>query len=166
MTEEQQIKLQAFLDGELAEREARAVASWLAQDAEAAALLGELKHTRAALANFERPIQLPETREFYWSKIEREIQIESAPAPKSRQHGMYAFWRRAFAVAGGFASLAVALLIALSTGRQPRPADAEVALADTGTMTFRNYESGATLVWLSYPAENGVAAGQPATTIQ
>ena len=74
MNEELALKLQAFLDGELPEDEAREVSSLLARDADAAALHRELKNTRAAVVNFERPIQVPETREFYWSKISKEIE--------------------------------------------------------------------------------------------
>ena len=52
MTEEQQLKLQAFVDGELPEADAREVAAHVARDAEAADLLAELRHTRQALADF------------------------------------------------------------------------------------------------------------------
>ena len=74
MKDEQQLKLQAYLDGELPDSEVRAVADWIAKDAEAAGLLAELKNTRGALAGFEAEIKLPESREFYWSKIAREIE--------------------------------------------------------------------------------------------
>ena len=33
----------------------------------------------------------------------------------------------------------------------------ETALADAGAFTYRDYSAGATLVWLTYPAENEVA---------
>ena len=46
MTNEQQLKLQAFLDGELPEREAREILAWTQRDSAAAALLAELKNTR------------------------------------------------------------------------------------------------------------------------
>jgi anti-sigma factor RsiW len=166
MNEEQQIKLQAFLDGELPEAETRDVANWLARDPAAAALLGELKNTRAALAHFERPIQLPESREFFWSKIERQIQSEQ-PEPEAvpQRHTLFSFWRRAIPVLGGFAALIIALLVMTMPGQKPA-ADMEVAMADSDAFTYRNYESGTTLVWLSYPAENDVATGQPTTTIQ
>ncbi len=74
MTHEQQLKLQAFLDGELPEREAREILAWTQRDGAAAALLAELKNTRAAMAKSEPHLSVPESREFFWSKIEREIQ--------------------------------------------------------------------------------------------
>ena len=89
MTEEQQLKLQAFLDGELPDPEAHEVAAWLARDADATALLGELRNTQKALVDFEPELKVPESREFYWSKIEREIhRLEPTTAPaESRSAG-------------------------------------------------------------------------------
>ena len=83
MTIETQLKLQAYLDGELSVGEARQVEIWLAEDHDARSLLGELKNTKAALSSHSANVELPESREFYWNKIEREIQrlekAESVP---------------------------------------------------------------------------------------
>ena len=38
------------------------------------------KNTRAALAGVQSEIKLPEGRDFYWSKIKREIQRLDTPA--------------------------------------------------------------------------------------
>ena len=78
---EAQFKLMAYLDGELSEPESVEVREWLARDEEARALLAELQNTGAVLAGFEAGLKLPETREFFWSKIQREIERqERAPA--------------------------------------------------------------------------------------
>ena len=77
-----QLKLQAFLDGELPEGEASKVTNWVARDREAAALLEELRNTRGALAGFEAGIQLPESREFFWSKVQRDIQRLETPVTR------------------------------------------------------------------------------------
>jgi len=82
MNQEQQLKLQAFLDGELAGSEAREILAWTQRDREAAALLAELKNTRQALLKAEPPLSLSESREFFWSKIEREIQRQQ-PRPET-----------------------------------------------------------------------------------
>ena len=42
----------------------------------------------------------------------------------------------------------------------------ETALADPGAFTYRDYASGTTLVWLSYPAENELADDQEAYTVE
>ena len=79
MNEETQLRLQAYLDGELPAGEAREMAGWLERDAEARSLLAELENTRGALAGFDSEINLPDIREFYWSKIEREIRRSERP---------------------------------------------------------------------------------------
>src|SRR5260370_38312502 len=94
MDNESQLKLQAFLDGELPKAEAAEVANWLARDQEAALLLAELRHTRQALAGFGSTIRLPESREFFWSKIEREIRRQEQPAPLAKPAPKGSFWLR------------------------------------------------------------------------
>src|SRR5438045_3337750 len=89
-----QLKLQSYLDGELPEAQAREVANWLAQDREAVALLGELRNTRQALVGVEIGIELPESREFFWSKIERDIQREEQTAPAARRVPLFSGWMR------------------------------------------------------------------------
>jgi anti-sigma factor RsiW len=83
---EKQIKVQAYLDGELGGEELRQVETLCSQDPEAVALLAELRMTRDILAGGESAVQLPESREFYWSKIRREIQTsERAQANREGQ---------------------------------------------------------------------------------
>src|SRR5690348_9138260 len=120
MTEEQQLKVQAFLDGELPESDSREVTAWLARDGEASALLGELKNTRSALKQFDGPgsagvppARVPESREFYWSKIKREIERtapENAPAPRA---SLFTWFRRALMPLGAIAALALVAVIAI-----------------------------------------------------
>src|SRR5262245_11134807 len=102
---EAQLKLQAYLDGELPEAEAREVAKWLAEDQDAVGLLAELRNTRQALAGFERVMPLPESREFFWSKIEREIARQDSREGSERAQPRFAGWRRLFAPAFALAML-------------------------------------------------------------
>ena len=151
MDHEAQLKLQAFLDGELPENDARAVAALVARDAEAAALLRELRHTRQALAGFETA-KLPESREFYWSKIQREIERQE-PVPDTAETASLFIWLRRFLLpASAVAALAIAVMIAGRWGSAAGP-DTEMTLADSGTFTYHDFANGTTLVWLSYPAE-------------
>jgi anti-sigma factor RsiW len=155
-----QLKLQAYLDGELAGSEAREVAVWLARDGEAAKLAMELRQTGDALKGFEESFRLPESREFYWSKIQREIQRPEAPAAQV-QAPWLARLQRFLVPAAGLALLGVAGLLAI-----PRsPAPYETALADAGAFTYHDYSAGTTLVWLTYPAENDVADREEAGTL-
>jgi len=160
MTEEQQLKLQAFFDGELPEKEAREVASWMARDAEAADLHKELRHTRQALADFEPALKVPESREFYWSKIERVLAAAGSGSEAPRSPGLAVLLRRLLVPAGAVVVLAVLLAVAGGQWRGPGLSggpDTEMTLADAGTFTYQDYAHGTTLVWVSYPAESGFA---------
>jgi anti-sigma factor RsiW len=164
MDQEQQLKLQAFFDGELSEQEAREVANGLARDPEAAARHTELRNTRQALSGFEADIKLPESREFYWSKIKRDILRAEPTEPEVAPVSIYTLLRRTFIPVSALAALVIAVMIVLD--RPPVTADLETAGADAGALTYRDYESGTTLVWLSYPAENGLANEPGPDTIQ
>jgi anti-sigma factor RsiW len=75
------LKYQAFVDGELSDREARQLELTLQQDPEAKAVVAELRATKALLRENEPEMAVPESREFYWGKIQREIQrLEAEPA--------------------------------------------------------------------------------------
>jgi anti-sigma factor RsiW len=168
MTEEQQIQLQAFLDGELPEPEACAVSAWLARDAEATAILAELRNTRSALAGFEAGIKLPESREFYWSKIEREIRRLEQPASARPAVSPWTAWRKFLVPASLAAALILMAVVAGVQFRfpgQPRLPELETAMADSGAFTYRDYSAGVTLVWFSYPAENELAETDEAETL-
>jgi anti-sigma factor RsiW len=155
-----QLKLQALLDGELPKAEASEATNWVARDREAAALLEELRHTRDALTGAETGVRLPESREFFWSKVQREIQRLEAPAPKPARPSYLAILRRFLVPASAVAVVLIAgLMLSLPGGFvSSTPATVlETAVADSGTFTYRDYSAGATLVWLSYPADNEVA---------
>jgi anti-sigma factor RsiW len=155
-----QLKLQAFLDGELPETEASEVTNWLARDREAAALLEELRNTRGALAGAETGVRLPESREFFWSKVEREIRRLDAPAAKPARQSYFTLFRRFLVPASAVAVVLIAGLVlnrSASPSAHPSATVVETALADSGAFTYRDYSAGTTLVWLSYPADNEVA---------
>ncbi len=166
MDHDEQLKIQAYLDGELSETEAREVAIWLAQDQDAGVLLAELRNTRQGLAGYEQPVQLPESREFFWSKIEREILRQERPQPAAQPVPWWIAWRRVVMPVGGSAALVLAALIAGGLlGGSSRP-EMETAATETGALTYRDDDGGTTLVWLSYPAENEFAENQPTDTLQ
>jgi anti-sigma factor RsiW len=156
MTQEQQLKLQAFLDGELSETDTREVAAWVARDADATALVGELKNTRNALKDFEPALKVPDSREFYWSKIKREIE-RTAPAPAPAETvSLFTWLRRVLMPLGAVAALALVAMLTLHSGGQ-RTVAVNSLLADAGAFTYRDESQGMTVVWLSYPAENKFA---------
>ena len=161
MTSEQQLKLQAFLDGELPEREAREILAWTQREGDAAALLAELKNTRQAMAKSEPHLSVPEAREFFWSKIEREIQRLEPQATSAPDVSIFAALRRFLLPASAIATLVIAGMIAHFNGPKAvveSVADAdtpsvETTLANSDATTYRDASEGTTLVWFSSAAD-------------
>jgi anti-sigma factor RsiW len=155
-----QLKLQALLDGELTPMEAGEVTRWATEDREAAALLEELRNTRSALAGFETEVRMPESREFFWSKIEREIQRLDKPAPEPIRESLLTRIRRFLVPASAVAAVLMAGLMLNHLAGPPggtATVATETALADSGAFTYHDFNAGATLVWLGYPADNEAA---------
>ena len=157
MTNEQQLKLQAFLDGELPEREAREILAWTQRDGDAAALLAELKNTRQAMLKSEPHLSMPESREFFWSKIEREIQRLEPPAAATPDVSIFAVLRRFLLPASAIAALIIAGMIAhfdvpktvVKSVADSDVTSVETTLASTDATTYRDASEGTTLVWFS-----------------
>ncbi|MEI8043674.1 MAG: zf-HC2 domain-containing protein [Verrucomicrobiota bacterium] len=166
---EAQLKLQAYLDGELPEAERPQMDAALAQGGQSSLLLAELRQTREVLAGFEKGIQMPESREFFWSKIEREIRRQESPARVPAPVSWAARLRRLLVPASTVALLAIAGFLTIrndGSSLLPGGTEMETALTDTGAFTYRDYSAGTTLVWLSYPAENEPDDDEDAVTLQ
>jgi len=163
MDYEAQLKLQAHLDGELPEAEAREVTNWLARDREAIALYGELRNTRQSLVGYEIGVSLPESREFFWSKIEREILHLESPEISTRPSPLLAAWRRWLIPAGAVAAVASAILVGVFG--ETRTSSVETAVDDPAAFTYHDYSSRTTLVWFSYPADDEPADGAPPAAV-
>jgi negative regulator of sigma E activity len=104
MKDDIKLQLQAYLDGELSERESHKISEQLIQDSEAKAMLAELKFIKDAMRGNEPELKLPESREFYWSKIQREIE-RGAKQEKSESCPGFGWWETAFVGVGrGFAA--------------------------------------------------------------
>lgn len=162
MNQETQYKLQAYLDGELSEADRAGIETLLARDAGAQALLAELRHTTGALAGYEAEIKLPESREFYWSKIQREIQRQPAPV-RADGWSLSAWLRRILAPAGALA--AVAIVVMLSLPRAGGGGDYFAASGDAVAFTYQNYKTGTTLVWLDFQPENDFSDSESDDTL-
>lgn len=148
------IKLQAYLDGELTGREAQQVTALIESDAEARALFSELQQTRTWLKGNEPEFRLPESREFFWSKIERQIeQLETAPT-QSQTPAWMLFLRRRMAAVGGLTVAAALVVFAAVQMNVISPGlleEIDNPLDDVGTFSFRSESQNMTLVWISNP---------------
>jgi anti-sigma factor RsiW len=164
MNKDLQLKLQAYLDGELPSGEAQAVRDLLATDATGRDLLVELTNTRDVVVAHEATIKLPESREFYWSKIQREISREAKPAAVAPKFSLFAWLHRALVPAGATAAVAIAVMLSLPPASGG--GDASSTSSDTATFTYHNYATGTTLVWLDYgAAENDFSDAESDDTL-
>ena len=157
------IRLQAYLDGELTGREAQEVSALIETQAEARALFSELEQTRTMLKGNEPELVLPETREFFWGKIEQEIaQAETVPAG---QPGWLLFFRRHVrAISGAAVAAALVMFVAFQMNLVPRDLFEEIdnPLDDTGAFSFRSESQRMTLVWISNPFADAEETGEGA----
>lgn len=153
INKETKLRLQAHLDNELSDRETREMAAWLDREPEARALYNELNNIKHLLVNNEPEAKLPESREFYWSKIERTIRQESAKAPASgAATGRFPWWVRVFAPALGVVVLLVSALSVVKFGTGPQTVrylhEVETPLEETSAISFRSQSAGMTVVWV------------------
>ncbi len=109
MNWEQQLEVQAWVDGELSAKDAGRVAAFVETDANARALAEEIRMAKAFIAPNEAEFKLADTREFYWSQIRRQIeQGERADAAESTPGFSWAAaWRRLATPLSGLALVAV-----------------------------------------------------------
>ena len=159
MNRELELKLQAYMDGELPEREARQIQARLAEDAEATRLLSEMTWTRSILSEHEPVIAMPESHDFYWSKISRAIEHEQARREQSRTLWDVLLemfpWRRALAPLSGLAVamfLVVGFLKFYDLGAfegYPRHLAQVVNPSDEmGAFSFRSQSENVFVIWL------------------
>jgi hypothetical protein len=157
MKHELELRVQAWVDGELSDKEAGQMADWVARNADAELLAGELRTCRETIVDNEPVVSLPETREFHWSKIERQIQRE-AFAPQRSPVSWITRWRQIVIPATGVAALACVLALAVNQTR--RPTFDEVSSTDQGmeAVTFHDQSAEMTVVWLLDNSQQAVAA--------
>ena len=161
MKQDIELKLQAYLDGELPPGEEKAVVDLVAENEQARELLTELTNTRTAVVAHEADIKVPATREFYWSGIRREIERqEKTSFARSQDVSIFAALRRMLVSASGLVAVLLAVMLAGYQFYSPsgtRREEAETTFEDSGAFTYHDYSSGTTLVWMDYPAENEFA---------
>lgn len=151
MKQDIELKLQALLDGELPEAEAHQVTDLMGSDANMRALFTELQQTSTALCGNEPERRLPESREFFWSKIEREItRLEQHEAPQTP------WWltlvrRHMSAISGVGVATALILIGAFQLNWVSPDLLEEIdnPLEDTASFSFRSESQKMTVVWIS-----------------
>jgi len=151
MNNEKLLKLQAYLDEELAPEEAGQVRDWLSIDPDAQAIFQRLRETRALLAGNELPVKVPETRAFYWSKIEREIARFDADLERGSSPVLSKWWLRYALPFAGVALLTLVLVTITKTTSGPLAGyfhEIETPLEEASAITFHSQTAGMTVVWI------------------
>ena len=152
MKREFELEVQAYLDGELSGRQARQVEASLERDAEAQGLLAELRMTKSAMAGSELDLKVPDTREFYWSQIER--RIGNAPVREPRPTmGWLAAWRRVLVPVAGVALIAFLTVYTFKLNDWRTDPSRHLAVVEnlsehTGSYSFRSQAENMFVVWV------------------
>jgi anti-sigma factor RsiW len=153
MNADKLLKLQAYLDHELAASETERVAAWISGDEEAQRLFEELRQTKGLLSGAELDRPLPEAREFYWSKIEREI-TKQGTGSRSVSRSPFGFNLRWLRIGLPIAATAAAVAIVVYLNGVSTPTVAasfreiETPLAEANAISFHSAEAGMTVVWI------------------
>ena len=127
----------------------------MTRGAAAQALLTELTQTKTALAGNELSRTLEESREFYWSKIARQIEMETPASETELRRERTTSWWRWFVPLAGTAALAVVLAVTLKFGSRSQFAglkngDAfEAQHEDSSIISFRSESEGISVVWVA-----------------
>ena len=149
MTQENELKLQAWLDGELSASDAAEVARLASTDREAIALVAELRQLHSRLTDNELPRSVPATPEFYWSQIRRQLKTPAAPATAPGWWERMVGWRRVLIpLATGMAVLAIGVVSLRQTGSLGHGDEVTVASKEMEAVTYKNQSTGMTVIWL------------------
>ena len=148
-----ELKIQALVDGELTKFEAGKLRDRIKNDIRLQILHERLMQMKDLISKHEMPRVLPESSDFYWSKIAQEIEVRGSAAQSSAQSlGMKWVFRR-LAPLLGIAS--VALLITLQGPNLPDLGivldhNHELLTDEIDVMTFNSADDSMSVVWIDY----------------
>ncbi len=140
-----QLKIQAYVDGELSGADMRQIADLVTRDADAQALYEELSMTRSVISANETPVLMPESGDFFWSKVSKEIGRLEEPVAVSRFAPRTLL--RWLLPVGGFAALAIAVTLSLHN-TAPTIDETENTLEEASVVSFRSQAEKMSVVWV------------------
>lgn len=132
MNDEAQLKLMAFVDGELSANEAAKIEAMLKTDRAAADLVDELRWSAQAIVGNELELKVPERREFYWSKISKAIEFQEKQAERAESRPSAQWWYKFLMPVAGLAAVVLAFNFVMPN----QPADTTGTGADEGSIAF------------------------------
>ncbi len=157
------LRLQAHVDGQLPDAEAKDVAALLSRDERQHALHEELRLIKTLVRDHPIEQTVPESRDFYWSQIQRNL--EPAPVGRAQRTSLLGWWLRWLLPLGATGLLCLYWLAPLH-GRRDSPAamlighEIETPLADTSSFSFRSEAAAMTVVWVETRGLHNVIAGK------
>ena len=86
-----ELKIQALVDGELTEFEAGKLRDRIKNDVRLQVLHERLMQMKDLISKHEMPRVLPESSDFYWSKISQKIEVGGSAAQSSATEGLSIF---------------------------------------------------------------------------
>lgn len=150
--DEQILDLQAYVDGELPPERRAQVEAALTGDADARELVAGLRSLSEMIQANEPELKVPASREFYWSQIQRQIEVaEKRQEADAKPAASALGWLRWLVPALGAAAVAVVVSL------RPTTPDINVALAsanldsaqaDSSSVMFRSESDGVTVHWI------------------
>ena len=148
-----ELKIQALVDGELTEFEAGKLRDRIKNDIRLQILHERLTQMKDLISTHEMPRVLPESSDFYWSKISQEIEVGGSAAQSSAQSLVMKWVFRRLAPLLGIAS--VALLITLQGPNLPDLGiildyNHELLTDEIDVMTFNSADDSMSVVWIDY----------------
>ncbi len=159
MNMELQLKIQAWLDNELSPKEAAELAALVSTNPEAQSLATELRSLKAMVHGNESLLTVPESREFYWSKIERSIAQAEKAEPQSEPSSflpIFVWARNWLAPVAGLAAMVAVLFVIAPVSSEPEYSETETPSEDVGVIHFKDPSSGITVIWFYDQAGNPI----------
>jgi anti-sigma factor RsiW len=150
------LNLQAYVDGEAPSSEKRHVEGLIARSAEARQWVEELRFTREAVRANEPQVSCPESRDFYWSKIARQIEREERESALARTSVPRWVLRYLMPVAGVSVLIAVLAFLNRNALLGDTAETGEAGLPEASSVVFRSQAEGMTVVWLQNTADDSV----------
>ncbi len=157
MNMDAKLRLQAYVDGELPASQADQIRDWLAGDAAARELVGELERSSSILKRNELPAKLPVSPDFYWTQIKQRIeQVEAAPSTVPSPRITIGWIWKWLVPISGMALIVLSLLSVRPHATRPQPSlaawsgtEVESAIPDSDVVTFRSDTEGISVVWMN-----------------
>lgn len=157
MNRDTQLQVQAYLDNELSPADARNVSKLISSDVAIRELYNELKDTKDVLVQNEPEVRVPDTRDFYWSQIQRRIATAERQPTLTYERP---WWMRFLAPIAGTVALCAVLLSVVNKDGQPTAVTSSLPTfastphqleqpSDVSTITFRSESEGVTVVWIT-----------------